>query len=369
VGTDNEQLLADPAYLGMRAARLRGAAYDEFVERFVEGVREVFPRAVLQWEDFKQHNALRLLERYRRRLCSFNDDIQGTASVVVAGILAALRITGRPLTEQRFVFLGAGAAGIGIARLLADALRAEGAAREAIARALVQIDSTGLIHAGRAGLEDSKREFALSPADLQALDLDPARDRSLAAIVRRVRPTVLIGTSAQPGAFDEESVRALAERVERPLILPLSNPTSRSEAVPANLLRWTDGRALVATGSPFEPVRHGGRAHVIGQANNVFIFPGVGLGAIVSQAREISDAMFLVAARAVAGQVTAQRLAQGALYPSVSSLREVSRAVAVAVVREARDSGLGRALGDEQVDPAVDEAMWFPAYVPYVPCT
>ena len=368
VGTDNEELLADPAYTGVRAPRLRGADYDAFVERFVEGVREVFPRAVLQWEDFKQHNALRLLERYRRRLCCFNDDVQGTASVVVAGILAALRVTGVPLVEQRFVFLGAGAAGIGIARLLADAMRAAGADESCVERAIVQLDSTGLVHAGREGLEESKREFALSAAALAHHGLDPARDGGLEAVVRRVAPTALIGTSAQPGAFDEASVRAMAAGVERPVILPLSNPTSRSEAAPADLLRWTAGRALVATGSPFEPVEHAGRRHVPGQANNAFVFPGVGLGAIVSRAREVSDAMFLAAARAVAEAVSAERLEQGALYPRVADLRAVSRAVAISVVREARDTGLGRELDDAAIERAIDEAMWFPAYVPYVPC-
>jgi malic enzyme len=367
VGTDNQELLGDPLYMGHRAPRLRGEAYDAFVESFVRAVVQVFPRALLQWEDFKQHNALRLHERYRRRLASFNDDIQGTAAAVVSGVLAALRITGQPLARQRFVFLGAGAAGIGIARLLALAMRSEGVEPAVVRRAIVQLDSQGLIHAGRANLDPSKREFALDSESLAAYGLTVDGRTDLESVVSRVRPTALIGTSARPGSFSEPVVRAMAEHVERPLVLPLSNPTSLSEAKPEDLLRWTDGRALVATGSPFAPVTLGGRTHVPGQANNAFIFPGVGLGAIVSEAREITDAMFLAASRAVAGMVSAERLQQGALFPPVSELRAVSRVVALAVVREARDGGLGRGLRDEALEASVDEMMWYPDYVPYVP--
>jgi malic enzyme len=366
VGTDNAQLLADPLYMGTRAPRLRGRAYDDFVERFVTAVQVAFPRAVLQWEDFKQHNALRLLDRYRQRLTSFNDDIQGTAAVVVASLLAALRATGRTMAEQRLVLLGAGAAGIGIARLVRAALRAEGVPEEVVLRAIVTLDSRGLIHRERPGLEADKREFALSPEGLRALGLAQPAAHDLASVVRQVRPTVLIGTSAVHGAFAEPVVREMARHVERPLILPLSNPTSCSEAEPADLVRWTDGRALVATGSPFVPVAHAGRLHVPGQANNVFVFPGVGLGTIVSGAREVTDAMFLAAARAVAASVSDERLAQGALFPPVSALRAVSRAVALAVAREALANGAQGPCEDELAQ-AVDAAMWTPEYTRYVP--
>lgn len=364
VGTDNPELQGDPLYAGTRAPRLRGQAYDDFVERFVEAVREVYPRAVLQWEDFKQHNALRLLDRYRRRLTSFNDDVQGTASVVVASLFAALRLTGGTLAEQRLVFLGAGAAGIGIARLVRAALLAEGVPAEAVARAIVQLDSKGLIHQERAGLEEDKREFALAADALRFHGLHEASRHDLESVVQHVQPTVLVGTSAQHGAFTEPVVRALARHVQRPLILPLSNPTSCSEAVPADLLRWTDGRALVATGSPFAPVSHEGTLHVPGQANNVFVFPGVGLGTIVCGAREITDAMFLAAARAVAASVSDERLRQGALFPAVSELRSVSRAVALAVARAAL---AGAAPPAQDLAAAVDAAMWYPEYVRYVP--
>ena len=367
VGTDNEELLADPDYMGYRAPRLRGEKYDEFVERFVDAVLEVFPHAVLQWEDFKQHNALRLLDRYKHRITSFNDDVQGTAAISVAAILAALRASGGELGRQRFVFLGAGAAGIGIARLIFDALRAEGVDASAARRAIVQMDSQGLTFQGREGLPDDKAEFALDADALRFYGFDEPKGHDLLSVVRHVHPTVLIGTSATPGAFGEDTVRAMAEHVERPLILPLSNPTSRSEAVPADLYKWTDGRALVATGSPFDAVELEGRRLVPGQANNVFVFPGVGLGCIVSEAREVTDGMFLVAARAVADSVSAERLADGTLLPNPAELREVSRAVAIAVVREARDSGRGRSLRDDRIEAEVDEAMWFPEYVPFVP--
>jgi malate dehydrogenase (oxaloacetate-decarboxylating) len=367
VGTDNPQLLADPLYVGHRSPRLRGEAYDAFVERFVEAVIEVFPHAVLQWEDFKQHNALRLLDRYRRRLTSFNDDIQGTAAVGVASLLAALRISRRPLAEQRILFLGAGAAGIGIARLTRAAMLADGVSADVAARAIVQLDSKGLIHHAREGLDEDKREFALTPDALRALGLEEPDRHGFESVVRRFRPTALIGTSAQPGAFTEPVVREMARHVERPLILPLSNPTSCSEAAPADLLRWTDGRALVATGSPFAPVEHAGRRHVSGQANNVFVFPGVGLGAIVSRAREITEAMFLAAARAVAASVSEERLREGALFPAVTELRSVSRSVALAVAREAFASRPEPAPSAEALAAAVDAAMWYPEYVRYVP--
>ena len=367
VGTDNLALREDPLYVGNRAPRLRGPDYDRFLESFVEGVREVFPRALLQWEDFKQQNALRLLARYRHRLPCFNDDIQGTAAVALAGILAATRVSGIPLVEQRFVFLGAGAAGTGIARLVRAALRADGAPPPAIERAIVQMDSRGLTWLGRADLDEDKREFALTPDALRDHGLVEPERLDLEAVVRAVRPTVLIGTSATPGAFGERVVRAMAASTARPVILPLSNPTSRSEAVPADVWRWTEGRALVATGSPFASHTFEGRTLVAGQANNVFIFPGVGLGAIVSEAREVSDEMFLVAARTLAAAVSPERLALGALYPPIGELRSISRAIARGVVREARDRGLGRALTDDDAAAAVDAAMWVPEYVRYLP--
>jgi len=367
VGTDNQDLLADPLYVGYRQPRLRGEPYDEFVEAFVEGVVEVFPHALLQWEDFKQHNAIRLLDRYRHRIASFNDDIQGTAAVVMGGILAALRVLEEPLSEQRFVFLGAGAAGIGIARLVKTAMRREGAPEEAVRLAIAMLDSKGLTYEGRVPLDEDKREFALGPEEMRSFGFEPADRYDLETVVRHVRPTFLIGTSGTPGAFTPGAIREMAAHARTPIILPLSNPTSKTEAAPADILDWTGGRAIVATGSPFDPVERGVRTHIIGQANNAFVFPGIGLGAIVAEAREITDEIFLVAARALADMVTDERLAQGVLYPTQSELRAVSRRIAASVVRAARDCGVGRAFHDEDVEKAVDAAMWFPEYVPYRP--
>jgi malic enzyme len=367
VGTDNETLLSDPYYVGYRQARLRGPEYEEFVEAFVDGVLQVFPHAVLQWEDFKQHNAIRLLDRYRHRITSFNDDIQGTAAVVLAGILSALRLFDEPLGAQRLVFLGAGAAGIGIARLVRAAMLREGVPKHVIRRAIVQIDSQGLTFEGRTSLDDDKREFALGLDELSHYGFESAERYDLETVVRHVRPMMLIGTSGTPGAFTEPAIREMAAHARIPIVMPLSNPTSKTEAHPSDILEWTRGRAIVATGSPFDPVVRGERTHVIGQANNAFCFPGIGLGAVVAEAREVTDEMFLVAAQTLADQVSAERLEQGALYPHQSELRQVSRAIAMAVVRCARDCGVGRHLHDDEIEPAVDDEMWYPDYVPYEP--
>jgi malic enzyme len=362
-GTDNEDLRNDPHYLGYPKPRLRGAAYDEFIEAFVAAVRAYYPDALLQWEDFKQHNAIRLLQRYRHRLPSFNDDIQGTAAVVLAGILTALRARGEPLARQRLVLLGAGAAGLGIARLVASAMLREGADAEEIRDRIVLLDSQGLVYEGRAGLDDDKREFALSARSLlhYGLTPSPGDGQDLETVVRHVAPTILIGTTGTAGAFTAGAIRAMAARVPAPIVMPLSNPTAKSEAHPADVLDWSDGRAIVATGSPFDPVTVGGRPRLIGQANNVFIFPGLGLGAIVARAREVTDAMFLVAATTLAELTAPERLAQGAIYPSLADLRQISRAIAVAVAREAHDCGV--AAGPyEDAEAAVDAAMWQPSY-------
>jgi malate dehydrogenase (oxaloacetate-decarboxylating) len=364
VGTDRQALLDDPFYLGWRHPRLRGRQYDDLVEEFVEAILEVFPHAVLQWEDFKQHNAIRLLDRYRRRIASFNDDIQGTGAVVTAGILAACRLKKESIATQRFVLVGAGAAGIGIARTIRAAMRAEGLSEEEIRRAIVLADSHGLVRNDREGLDDDKQEVALSPEDAAYHGLH-GQTADLAEIVGAVRPHFLIGTSGQPGAFTEQTIREMAKHVDRPVVMPLSNPTDKTEAIPADILAWTDGRAIIATGSPFAPVEVDGVTHVIGQANNVFIFPGLGMGAIVSEVREITDELFLVAARTLVDHVSEERLATGSLYPPAHDLRKVSRAITLAVVRHAKKTGTGRAYHEDQLEEAVDASIWYPAYVPY----
>jgi malic enzyme len=368
VGTDNPLLLADPLYLGHREPRLRGAAYDAVVEAFVIAVAERWPGCVIQWEDFKQHNALRILDRYRERVCSFNDDIQGTAAVVLGGLLAAMRLLGARLVDQRVVIAGAGAAGIGIARLIRLAMIEDGATPADAAAAVAMVDSRGLVHEGRADLDGDKVEIARPAAQLELDGFESVADRppSLRDVVRTLRPTVLLGATGMPGTFNKPVIATLAAGTSRPVVMPLSNPTTACEAIPADILRWSDGRAIVATGSPFAAVEHEGRRHEIGQANNVFVFPGLGLGAIVAEASSMPDRLFLVAARTLAAQVSDERLATGSIYPGVDRLREVTRAIAVAVASAARADGLARLADDADLETEVDAAMWWPDYVPYL---
>jgi malate dehydrogenase (oxaloacetate-decarboxylating) len=355
VGTNNQALLDDPLYLGWRHQRIRGAEYDAFVEAFVTAVTKRFPRVLLQWEDFAKNNAARLLERYRDRLCSFNDDIQGTGAVTLAAAMAGVAASGGKFAKQRIVLLGAGSAAAGITSQLATAMRAEGLTEEQARRAIWLVDSQGLVHAGRSDLDDFKREYA-QPADATV---------SLLEVVKRARPTILIGTAAQPQAFTEDVVREMARHVERPLVFPLSNPTSKCEALPVDVIKWTEGRAFVATGSPFDDVEFAGRRIRIGQCNNAYIFPGVGLGVIASHSRRVTDAMFVAAARALSELSPARRDASQPLLPPLSEVREVAKRVALAVAMQAQRDGLADPLPQEELQRQIEATMWTPDYLPY----
>lgn len=361
VGTDNLKLLSDPLYLGLRHSRVRGPRYDEFVEKFVAAATTVFPNAMIHWEDFGAANAHRILTTYRDRACTFNDDIQGTAAVVAAAALAAVRSRGGRLRDQRIVIHGAGTAGIGIADLLRDMMVREGASPAQATAAFWGLGSRGLLTTALGDrMRPFQRPYARDAAEVEGWTLDEPGRVGLADVVRHVHPTILIGTSGQPNAFTEALVRDMAAHVDRPVIMPLSNPTALVEAVPADLLRWTDGRALIATGSPFEPVVHAGVTHRIAQANNAFVFPGLGLGVAVSRATRVTDGMIAAAAAAVAGLARTDRPG-ASLLPRVSDLRMVSATVAIAVAQAADAEGVATRRLDDPVQQVFD-AMWTPVY-------
>ncbi|HIW29217.1 MAG TPA: NAD-dependent malic enzyme [Candidatus Luteococcus avicola] len=359
VGTDNLDLLNDESYLGVRHSRVRDARYDEFVDRFVQSVTALYPNAMIHWEDFGANNAHRILEKYREQICTFNDDIQGTAAVVVAAVLSAVKRSRTRLSDHRLVVHGAGTAGAGIANLLVEEMVSEGMSREEALGHFWGLGSRGLLREG-SRLRDFQKPFARRSDELEGWTLDQPGRYELADVVRNVQPTIMIGTSAQPGAFSEAIVREMHAHCERPIIMPLSNPTSLSEATPADLLRWTQGRALIATGSPFEPVEYDGVTHHIAQANNALVFPGLGLGVAVARASRVSDAMIAASAEAVASVVT-DRAPGASLLPSMDKLRSVSARVAMAVAQTAKDEGLARAELDNLVQQ-VHEAMWEPDY-------
>ncbi|WP_406327713.1 NAD-dependent malic enzyme [Streptomyces sp. NBC_01544] len=359
VGTDNENLLNDPLYLGVRHSRVRGQQYDAFIETYLETVSELYPNALLHFEDFGPGNARRILETYGDRYRMFNDDMQGTGAITLAAAVSALRITGQSFRDQRLVVFGAGTAGVGIADQLRDAMVRDGLDPKEATRRVWLVDKQGLLVEGMPDLRDYQAPYARPAAEVQGW-ADGNID--LLATVRHVHPTVLIGTSTSPGAFDQQVVSAMAEHVDRPIIFPLSNPTEKIEAMPADLLAWTDGKVLTATGIPVDPVEYGGVRHVIGQANNALLYPGLGLGTVVAGAERLTAGMLLAAAEAVAGQVDAR--APGApLLPPVANLRASSATVAVAVVRAAVEDKVATRQPANPVQ-AVQDAMWQPVYGP-----
>lgn len=366
VGTDNAALLADPLYLGVRHPRLRGAAYFELVDELVAAIEARFPHAIVQWEDFARQRAFQVLRRYRRRLASFDDDIQGTGAVVEAGLRTALDRVERRFIDERIVFYGAGASGAGCALQIADALQRAGMAEDEIPRRVLCLDSRGLILQDRPGLEAPKDEIAADPSITAGWRGQPDGSFSLLDVVREFRPTILVGASGQPGAFTREIVTTMQAGCARPIVFPLSNPTGHAEARPQDVLGWTSGAAIVATGSPFPPVSINGVTHSIGQCNNAFVFPGVGLGAAVVGARWLPDGVFAAAASAVY-RCTPAAASPGALvYPPVTALRQVARAVAVAVGRALVAAEAAPPMAPGEIERRVSATMWEPVYRRYV---
>ena len=366
IGTENEQLLSDPLYLGLRRHRLDDEAYGQFIEAFVQSVRRVWPAAVLQWEDFSRDRAFGNLERYRDLHPSFNDDIQGTAAVVHAAVLGALRMAGRRLADETICLVGAGDAGVGVGMGLIAALRAEGASAEEAHGRVHAFDTKGLVVGDRAALPLYKRRIAMAPEVVRDWD-DTPEQTTLQEVIEHARPGVLIGLSGRPGALDEATVRLMAAHCERPIIFPLSNPSSNVDAHPHDLVRWTDGRAIIATGSPFEPFEHAGRTHRFSQANNVYVFPGVGAGAHLSGARRITDAMLVAAGAAVHGAVGPADLNQGLVLPPLGELRSVAAQVAAAVWHAAAVEGVATVRVPPDPKAHVTAWQYVPEYRPYVP--
>jgi malate dehydrogenase (oxaloacetate-decarboxylating) len=362
VGTNNAERLNDPEYLGWRHERVTGQAYFDFVDQFVQAVRQELPKVCLQWEDFAMPHARPLLERYRDELLTYNDDIQGTAAVALGAILGAVGVTGKRLRDQQIVFLGAGSAGTGVADYLRAALVQDGLAEVEARAHFWMVDRDGLLHSGRTDLTPEQRTYA-QPADRVANWPRTSHGAvGLVDVIGRTEATILIGLSTVGGAFTEPIVREMARKVERPIIFPLSNPTSRSEASAEDLIRWTDGRALVATGSPYAPVKHKDRTIPIAQCNNVFVFPAVGLGVVASGARRVTDGMLLAAARALGEHSPARKDPSASLLPALREIRAVARDIATAVGLEAQRAGLAPKTSPEKMRDRVATAQWVPQY-------
>ena len=356
VGTNNEELLNDPLYIGLLQTRLRGEVYDELIDEFIWAVQDVFPGALIQFEDFSNQNAFRLLRKYQDQVCTFNDDIQGTASVTLAGIYSAIRITGQKLTDQKILFQGAGEAGVGIANLIVSALEAEGMSHDEAKRKCWLVDSKGLVVKSRDNLQDHKLTYAH----------DHKIVSSLISAVETLKPTILIGVSGQPQTFTQPIVEAMGKINEQPVIFALSNPTSKAECTAEQAYSWTNGRAIFASGSPFDPVTLNGKTYVPGQGNNAYVFPGVGLGIIESGARHVTNEMFFAAAKALAKEVSEDDLAEGSVYPPLPQIRDVSAVIASVVAEVAYERGLATVERPDDLLDHMKSRQYQPDYESYV---
>jgi malate dehydrogenase (oxaloacetate-decarboxylating) len=364
VGTDNEDRLKSPIYIGWKHHRVRGEEYDAFVDVFVNSVKKRWPHVLLQWEDFAGSNAARLLARYKDQLCTFNDDIQGTAAVATATLLSAINVTGVPLEQQRIAVVGFGTAGIGITNLLAQLMREKGVSEEEARNHFYALDRYGLVTEKGKDVRPEQLPYARKEQEVQGWR-QPNREITLLDVMRHAKPSVLIGVSGQAGAFTEEAVREMARNTIRPVIFPLSNPTSRCEATPQDLVDWTEGRALIGTGSPCEPVSIWGKKVAIDQTNNSYIFPGLALGIIASKAKRVSDRMVMAAAKELARLVPTQKDKKASLLPSLSDSRQLSRSIARAVGRQAIQDGQAQVAGEDSLDRELQANIWEPEYVPY----
>lgn len=366
VGTNNKERLDDPEYIGWRHARISGKEYDDFVDQFVQSIKRHMPHVLLQFEDFAQQHAYPLLERYKDQLCTFNDDIQGTASVAVAAILAATRVTNTPLKEHRVALLGAGSAGCGISEQLVHAMMNQGLSEEEARSRFYLVDRYGLLHDEMTDLLPFQKGFVRSSTSLQNWKLEKKGEITLTDVINNAQPTILLGVSGQPNQFKEAMIKTMLSYCERPIIFPLSNPTSRAEAIPQDLLNWTASKALIATGSPFEPVAINGHKIEIAQCNNSYIFPGVGLGVVAGQAKRVTDLMMMAAAVALSELAPAIRTGEGRLLPELNSIREVSQHIARAVILQGIKEGHIEPMNDNEIDDSIKRTMWTPQYEPYV---
>jgi malate dehydrogenase (oxaloacetate-decarboxylating) len=365
VGTNNEERLNDPLYIGWRNHRVRGQEYDDFVETFISAVKTRWPHVLLQWEDFAGTNAARLLARYRDQLCTFNDDIQGTAAITTATLISAINVTGVPLEQQKIVVFGFGSAGLGITNLLAQFIEDRGLSKEEARARFYAIDQYGLITEDRQNVEPEQLPYARKQQEVQSWK-QPNGEVTLLDVVRNVKPTVLIGVSGQPGTFTEQVVREMAKYTSRPVIFPLSNPTSRSEATPQDLMNWTEGRALIGTGSPFPPVEFAGKNTPVAQTNNSYIFPGLALGIVASRARLVTDSMVKAAAKELIRHLPTQKDKQASLLPPISQARQLGRFIGEAVGRQAMQDGQAQIQDEDALTHELDANIWEPQYVPYI---
>ncbi|OOF17502.1 NAD-dependent malic enzyme [Salinivibrio sp. PR932] len=365
VGTNNPQRLSDPMYMGWRHTRISGQDYDDFIEEFIQAVQRRWPDALIQFEDFAQKNAMPILERYKDKVCCFNDDIQGTAAVTVGSLIAACKAAGTKLSEQRITFLGAGSAGCGIAEAIIAQMVSEGISDQEARARVFMVDRWGLLIDAMPNLLDFQQKLVQKSSALKDWQLED-NNISLLDVVRNAQPTVLIGVSGAPGLFTEDVIKAMHDNCKRPIIFPLSNPTSRVEATPFDILRWTDGQALVATGSPFEPVRlDNGKTFPIAQCNNSYIFPGIGLGVLAVDATRVTDGMLMASSRALAECSPLAKRGTGALLPSLEDITYVSKQIAFAVAKQAIEEGVAAELSDEALKKRIDDSFWEPRYREY----